>query len=45
MPQSKMGKRHEEKGVSGRNKLPKNVKKKKKRFHVPKKSKFTLKQH
>lgn len=27
MPQSKMGKRHEEKGVSGRNKLPKNVKK------------------
>lgn len=40
MPQSKMGKRHEEKGVSGIKKLPK-----KKKFNVPKKSKFILKQH
>lgn len=30
MPQSKMGKRHEEKGVSGIKKLPKKCKKKKK---------------
>lgn len=30
MPQSKMGKRHEEKGVSGIKKLPKKCKKNKK---------------
>lgn len=44
MPQSKMGKRHEEKGVSGIKKLPKKCKKKKK-VNIPKKSKFILKQH